>query len=398
MFQRVMLLVFGSVLLLAGCIPFLQEEQLIFEEEGIGEEHVVELSPEVFTPENYYRSVLYDGSYTHGVARGFSNAVVYNRLDLDRLELGLMSLANERFDPDVYYFREGQFIGRDELNSWLMRLDETLAANGRPRNPRGLNPPLGPGETLREKEESQPRYLSHILEHNYLRENNNGQLELGGVVIGLSMNTVYHYRVEDDQGRFHFYEVDIDPLKMEQEAKRIADEVVNRLRDPNREGGSLGNVPIIVAIFVEEKRESIIPGSFISLALAEPQKSIERWQRINERYYFFPSAIATSEQRNDAERFQKLKDEINNFFDNHVGVVGKGYYKDEQLRELTIDIPIRFKGKAEIIALTQFVADRVTQRFPNHVKIQVYISSISGQESIIVRNPDDEEPFLHIYR
>ncbi|WP_209124799.1 CamS family sex pheromone protein [Alkalihalobacillus sp. BA299] len=390
MIKRMIPLVLCSVIFLSGCFPFLQPEEQLIEEEEHGEEQTVELSPEVYTPENYYRSVLYNGSYTHGEARGFSNAVVHNRLDLEQLELGLMELANERFDPEKYFFREGQYISRTELNNWLMRYDEK-------DNPQGINPELGPGDTLRDQEESQPRYLSHILEHNYLVENANGQLELGGIVIGLSMNTVYNYRIYDEEGRIYRYEVEIDPQKMVAEGKRMAEEIVSRLRSPNRESGALENVPIIVAMFQEEKREAIVPGNFIIKAVAEPQRQIDKWQSINEKYYFYPSTLANNEQRNDAERFLKFKDEINEFFDNYVGVVGKGFYKDEQLRELTIEIPIRFQGKAEIIALTQFSADRIAQRFPSNLKIQLYITSVAGEEAIVVRNPN-EEPFIHIYR
>ncbi|WP_096201805.1 CamS family sex pheromone protein [Bacillus sp. FJAT-45350] len=390
MIKRISAVVLSSVFLLSGCLPFIGSEEELIEVEEHEQEQLVELSPQIYTQENYYRSVLYEGVYTHGEARGFSNAVVYNRFDLEQLEMGLMGLANERFSPEQYFFREGQYIEKDELNSWLIRYHEE-------NNPAGINPPLGDGETLREREESQPRYLSHILEHNYLVENENGNLELGGIVVGLSLNSVYHFRVEDDQGRYHFYSKQLDPQKVEAEGRRMASEVVSRLREVNRENGVLENVPIIVALFMEQEQNSVIPGTFFAKGVAEPAREIGNWQRINERYYLFPSRDATAEQRNDAERFMKLKEEIEGFFDNFIGVVGKGYYKNEQLHELTIEVPIRYYGKAEVIALTQYVADRITQRFPNSLKVQVYITSVAGNESIIIRNPN-EEPIIHIYR
>ncbi|WP_078551379.1 CamS family sex pheromone protein [Bacillus alkalicellulosilyticus] len=389
MTKRLGLFLFATVFVLASCNPIVQPEEEISEEEVMEENQEVKVSPEVYTPENYYRSVLYDGKYTHGHARGFSDAVVHNRLDLEQLEIGLTRIAQEHFDPDSYYFREGQYIRRDELNSWLIRTDDN--------NPNGLNPPLGEGQTMKEREEDQPRYLSHILEHNYLVEGSNGQLELAGVVIGLSMNSVYHFRVIDEDGGYWFYETEIDEQKMEKEAQRMADEVVTRLRAQNRAEGVLNDIPIVVALFREEQRESVIPGSFFSKGIAEPGKSVGDWQAINESYYLFPSSSATNDQRNDAERFARLNEEVNGFFDNFIGVVGKGYYKNQKLSELTIEIPIRFYGKTEVVALTQYVADKVQQIFPEDLKIQVYITSISGQESLIVRDPN-EAPFIHIYR
>ena len=388
---KVLSAVLISILILSGCLPFLEGKEELIELEELDEEQLVELTPQIYTTENYYRSVLYEGSYTHGKARGFSNAVVYNRHDLEQLELGLMSIANERFSPNNYFFREGQYIGREELNNWLMRYDEK-------DNPTGLNPALGDGDTVREREESRPRYLSHILEHNYLVENANGNLELGGVVVALSLNSTYYYRERFADGRYGpTFEVRLDPAVLEQEGRRLADEIVTRLRAENREKGALTDVPIVVALFQEQPRESVIPGTFFAKAVAEPGRAVGNWQRINERYYLFPSREATNEQRNDAERFMKLKEEIDVFFDNYVGVVGRGLYKNEQLQELTIEVPVRYYGKAEIVALTQFIANRITQRFPSSLKIQVYVTTVSGNESIILRNPN-EEPIIHIYR
>ena len=69
---------------------------------------------------------------------------------------------------------------------------------------------------------------------------------------------------------------------------------------------------------------------------------------------------------------------------------------NNSLQELTIEVPIRYQGKTEIVALTQFIADKI-KKFPSKVKIQVYVTSVAGQESLIVKNPE-EEPFIHIYR
>ncbi|MBU8906403.1 CamS family sex pheromone protein [Desertibacillus haloalkaliphilus] len=390
MVKRMSVIVLASMIFLSGCLPILEREEEMIEVEEENEQ-VVELSPEVDTPENYYRSVLYDGSYPHGEGRGFGNAVVDNRLDLEQLEVGLTSIASGHFDPDTYFFREGHFINRTEINSWLMRYHEE-------DNPEGLNPALGEGETLPDQEESRPRYISHILEHNYLVENENGNLELGGIVIGLSLNQMYYFRERYEDGTYsHTYEVPIDEETMIREGQNIADQVVERLRDPNREDGMLSNVPIVIALFQEQTRDSVVPGRFVASAVADPGKSIERWQRINERYYLFPSNEASNEQRVDTDRFLKLREDINGFFDNYVGVVGRGYYQNDQLQELTIDVPIQFYGKTEVIAFSQFIADRITQTFPNDLKLQVYVTSVSQQESVIVRNPN-EEPFIHIYR
>lgn len=381
-----------ALLLLAGCLPITppEEEEAEVEEAVDDGEPSVEVVPQVITPDNYYQSVLYDGTYLHGESRGFGNSVVHNRLDLDELEIGLTRIAQQYFEPENYFFREGQFIEREELNSWLRRYDENS-------NPLGLNPPLGEGDTMREREENRPRALSHILEHNYMVEGENGQLNLGGIVIGLSMNSVYNFRVEDEQGRYYFYETELSEAMIEQEGRRIAEEVVNRLRSEDREDGAFNEIPIIVALFQEQPQESVIPGNFIAQAEAEPGGNLERWQGINQRYYLFPSNEANEEARSEADQFQRFKDDIQDFFDTYIGVVARGRYENNQIQELTIEIPIRYQGKAEIVALTQFVASQLQQRFQGGYKVSVSITSVSGNtESIVILNPN-EEPFIHVY-
>ncbi|GAE36272.1 CamS family sex pheromone protein [Halalkalibacter akibai] len=389
MMKRIVMASF-MLLLLSGCFPSLpqEEEQLVEEMNEQEQEQVVEVVPQIITPDNYYQSVLYDGSYLHGESRGFGNSVMYNRLDLDQLEIGLTRIAQQHFDIENYYFREGQFIKRNVLNSWLMRYDEES-------NPDGLNPALGEEGNLREREESQPRYLSHILEHNYLVEDSNGQLGLGGIVIGLSMNSVYNFRIEDEQGRYNFYELPLTEQNIEQEADRIAKEILTRLR--TMEEGAYQDIPILFAVFQEQPRDSVIPGKFIAKAMADPKNDLDRFQRINERYFLFPSNEANQEARNEADQFQRFKDDIQEFFDTYLGVVGKGRYVDNQIQELTIEIPLRFQGKAEIVALSQYVASQLQLRFQGNYKVSVEITSVAGNtESVVVQNPD-EEPFIHVF-
>jgi protein involved in sex pheromone biosynthesis len=83
------------------------------------------------------------------------------------------------------------------------------------------------------------------------------------------------------------------------------------------------------------------------------------------------------------------------FFSTYVGVVGKGFYQNDRLTELTVDIPLRYNGKTEIVALTQFIAS-IIPNYYDDIKVEVNVNSVSGeQESLIVAEPG-EEPFIHV--
>ncbi|SFE88780.1 Protein involved in sex pheromone biosynthesis [Alteribacillus iranensis] len=388
----------ASLLFLSGCIPGLQPDEEgvdIEQEDSDTEETKVEISPEIPSLDSYYRSILQDGQYIHGVTRGFNTDVVYNRLDLERLEVGMQEIASEEFDQENYFFREGQFIAKQELNQWLMRYSEEENDNG--GNPLGLNPALGDGESFEQRESSQPRVLSNILEHNYIFENSDGNLQVGGLVIGLSMNSVYYFRERHEDGTYGpWLEEEISEEVSLEEGKRIAGEVLERLRSAEREDGQLTNVPVMFAIFRENQREAVVPGEFIATAVAEPNEEIGSWQNISETHYLFPSQEATESQREDAEVFNQFKEDINQFFENYVGVVGEGHYRNGELRSLHIEIPITFYSKTEVIAFTQHVTDRVKQRFPEELDVEIQISSPSGQEALVLKEPGSE-PFTHIY-
>ena len=86
------------------------------------------------------------------------------------------------------------------------------------------------------------------------------------------------------------------------------------------------------------------------------------------------------------------------YFPNFNGVVGRGYYVEDQLQELKIEIPIQFYGKTEAVGFTQYVAGLVLEYFPNYISVEISVTSTSGTEALIVRNAGDAEPFVHIYQ
>ncbi|KHF28198.1 CamS sex pheromone cAM373 precursor [Anoxybacillus sp. BCO1] len=93
-----------------------------------------------------------------------------------------------------------------------------------------------------------------------------------------------------------------------------------------------------------------------------------------------------------------MKSDIEEFFPNYTGVIGRAFYRDDQLQQLTIDIVMQFYGKAEVIGFTQYVTGLLMEKMPDYIPISVYVSSVRGPESIIVKSPDKNEPFVHIYQ
>lgn len=374
-----------------------EEDVIVIEETEEEEEQEYIITPTIDTAENYYRNVLKDGVYHRSEARGIVNDAMNNRLDINQFELGLIEIATGIFDQETYYFQEGQFLDGELINSWLSRYkepEENEDGDMVGGNLEGLNPALAEVDNKEEQMRENPLVLSHVMEHNYYSGNEEDGVNLGGVVIGLSLRDVYYFRTEDEDGGLYFHEEDLDAEETVQAGKEIAQEILVRLRE--MEG--LEEVPITFALYQEEKRGSVEPGTFVTMTeVGEGEADIQDWNAVSEDFIVFPSSEASETQPELSSAFSQFREDVEEFFDRSVGVVGRGRYKDERLEELTIELNLQSHGKAEIVALTQFISGRLESTFATQSPIYVYLKSVNGTESIIILYPD-QEPYVHIYK
>ncbi|MDX8362860.1 CamS family sex pheromone protein [Cytobacillus sp. IB215316] len=395
--RKIIALTLSTLLLLSACAPkFEKQQEIVNESEDTTEQAII---PKYQISDQFYRTVLTeDNQIKPSESRGLVVSGLNTRYDIDEVERGLMRIAQDTFSPDEYFFQEGQYLDRQTVQSWLNRkltpeqLQEKLNEDQNYVD-LGLNPSIDKtaDATLTDLNQESPIYLAHILEHNYLVEKDEQTVELGGIVIGLALNSVHYFKQEQGYDR----EVSIDRSVLEKEGKKIAEEVVKRVKLID----GLGNIPIVVALFEQQSKSSIVPGNFFTQGnVKADSSSIDKWSDINEQYYLFPSDEAENEHREDVVTFNRLKDSIAQFFPNYTGIIGKGFYKDDTLQQMTVEIPMQFYGKSEVIGFTQYVTNEALEIFPNYISLQMYISSVRGQESIVIREAGEEEPFVHIFQ
>lgn len=373
--MRRLLIIFLSMLLLSGCVPrFDPEDEVIQEENNQTEEKAI--IPRFQISESYYRTI---SPYKPSEARGLIIREMNTRLDSDEMEEGLLRIAQQTFPTDRFFYQDGQYLDKSTVEKWLKRYDET-------KNPEGLNPPASPSDDEGEGEET-PIYLAHILEQNYLVKTDDDKVRLGGVAIGLAMNSVYYPNSGNEQ------EVKISDSEIEQQGKQMAQEIVSRMRLMQ----GLETVPITIGLFKQQSRTSVIPGNYFAWGTVEEGKSQIEWEEMNERYVLFPSSDAQKYNREDYDRFVNFQENVQSYFPNYNGIVGTGFYMSDELRELKIDVNMEFYGKSEVIGLAQYIGGLLMETFSPDIIVEVRIQSISGPEALILKKPNMEEPFVHIY-
>jgi protein involved in sex pheromone biosynthesis len=379
--RKLSLLALSLVFLLSACAPSFQKQTDVIQtkEKTTGKAII----PKYNISDKYYRTIL---PFQPGEARGMTVANINTRYDINEFETGLMRIAQNNFSTDKYLFREGQEIKRNTVKLWLNRKfsAEQLTANGLKDSENiGLNP--------QDDGSNPPIYLAHILEHDYLTKDDKGNVTLSGVTIGLALNSIYYYQKEQYGTT---YEKDIPFAEIQSQGQKIAEEVLKRVRGIK----SLSNVPITIALFEQQSRSSVVPGNFFSYTTVDKgSSSIGSWEKVDEKYFLFPSTAAQNAHRDDVTAFLNFKQDVEEYFPNFNGVIGKAFYIGDQLQDLTITIPIQFYGKTEAIGFTQYVTGLVMEHFPKYISVSVSVTSVDGPEALIVRKANENVPFVHIY-
>lgn len=362
---------FGAVLLctllsLTSCQSQVSEEdEVVQDEEETSEKQEKSIVPDDPLSEDKYKMIL---PYKTSAARGVITEQVENRLDIDEMEEGLRRQSKTVFDPEEYYFQEGQYLEEDIVKELIDDLN-----------------PEKPDEDMSEKEEKKhkkkhPRYLSHIQEQNYLTKNDDDNAKLEGISIGLAMKSSY--------------ERDISKDEMMKQGKKIAEEVLDEIRDNDE----ADDVPVMIAIYREEDEGSPVPGNFVAKTkIDKGESSIGDWSNVKEDNALFPDDEAPDKYHDDNKLVEEFDKEIQEFFPNYVGVIGRGFYIDEDLQKLTMEIPIDFYGKGEVIGFTQYANGLIKEIFPDYYDIELEVTESNETESVIYREAGESDPIVHIF-
>ncbi|PHF15754.1 CamS family sex pheromone protein [Bacillus toyonensis] len=395
--KKIALAVLSLGLLVSGCSAGADKDEKVAEKSGKAKEQAV--VPKYAISDEYYKTTV---PFDAGSARGLVVQGLNNRLDIDEFETGLMRIAKESFNTKDYFFKGGStlddqtvkmLVKRKRTDAEQKELESKLKKDAVKFPNIGLNPALGEGsESLEVKNKKNPIYISNILEHNYYVKKGDKDVELGGIVVGLAMNSVQYFNEEHGYPR----EAKIEDEKMLAEGKKMAQEI---LKVMHQKKSDIKNVPITFAIYRQSPKSALVPGNFVSYANVEKgSETVEDWKQINEKYYLFPSEQAkTDNKREDLARVSNFKAKLSDYFQgDYSAVIGTGMYRDEELKEMKLDIPVQFNGKAEIIGFTQYVAGLVMEYFPNYMRVQVTIKSVERPEAIIIREAKQDEPLVKI--
>lgn len=393
------LLIF-MVFVLAACGPDVQEvsDGTTEEDENITRVPTAEREETVTNSndeQDYYQTVI---PYEISPSRGLTSSNMVSSYNIEAFEKGLFDISKNVFPTDDYVFREGQIFTEDMVRGFLGReytreeieemSDDELTENNAFSN-LGLNPST---EGLTDPEriaEEAPLYLSHILEQNYLTEDEEGNTTLDGITIGLAMNSTHYYQREE-YGTTYSKSLDAD--EVERQGQLMANEILERLRANEQ----YSDQTITFAIFVQSTNTSITPGNFISYAVAEGgENELSSFTEVDEEYVMFPSSEGREVNEQVNSDYQLFNRNLSSYFDNFTTSIGYGRFIDGSLESLTIEIPVQYTSQGEIIGLTQYVEGLMGEHFSGS-RVEVSIEDKNETYSLITKDENDQVS-THVY-
>ncbi|HEX5351402.1 MAG TPA: CamS family sex pheromone protein [Trichococcus sp.] len=369
----ILMTVSGAAMFLLASCGQLSETQTTENTTNTGPEKVTVQTTQNQLSTDYYPALIVDGKYQFSQNRGVSLSL-NSTANIKDFEADLLDVSKNVFPTDQYFFQEGQVIDYDTTRLWLGRYSDS--------NPDGLNPTDNGSTDAATRE---PIYLEQILEQDYMIQNENG-FELAGMAIGLAMNSVDYYKVNDVP-----MEQAISRDKLEEQAKAYANTIITRLRQTE----GLESIPIVIGIYEQSAQDSPVGGVYLFEGVSTEGNAIGEWITRNESKVVFPLQSGT--QTEESSNFDNFKNEVQNFFPNLNGIVGEGKYIDGQLMSLEIDITTQFYGETEIIAFTQHVTDAAGRFLPQNIPVEITVESINGIESFLTRENDSQGFSYHIF-
>src|SRR5690554_4713994 len=243
--KKTIVILFLLSLIISGCAPnFSSEEEVIqepTEDEGEEQRFII---PQSLTDEEY-RTML---PYEVNAARGVITNQLSNRYDIEELETGLIRHATQVFDPEDFFFQEGQYLNRNTLLTWIDDLNPVKASQALDDD--------ATVEEHREFHQENPRILSHILEQNFLTLTDDNIVEIGGVAIALALKSELSYTTEIGGPTYY---LDIELAEMLEFGEETAARVLDRLRNIEE----LNDVPILIMLYEQSANKSVLLRYFI---------------------------------------------------------------------------------------------------------------------------------------
>ncbi|MFG5208183.1 CamS family sex pheromone protein [Bacillus licheniformis] len=321
------------------------------------------------------------------VAGGLITENIYNKKDISEIEMRSMELSKDYFSPEDLYYQYGQYLNTKEINGFLERKSE--------KYPNGLNPSFPEGKDRLTAEKESPKILSHILEQNYVDKDGN----LKGITISLALNSVYYPRFTDKEGKTYSDEVEISTSDILKEGKEAASRLLAYLRDKKLVPS---DVPILITLYQQEKRNASKPGKFLAKSFIESgERDVGNWDKLDMIHRTLSVNDYEDIETKDNltyKRFESLVTGLEtNFKETNFTLVGDAFYEDGEINQIEFNLTVTGASESKITAMVQYLGNLLSEGFYSNLNVRFNIKNDHKQKAIVTWDSSKHEVESEIY-
>lgn len=352
-----MTLLFCSMVFISGCTSSQDDNK-----DGV-------ISTKAISDEGYRMAIPFHSSDMTQVH------VQFNRgsYDIEAAGKGLQRYAREHFSTSSYYLQDGQLLNKE--NTVTGTNSEALLQRKSGDNPFGLNPekdtqlPISASQSITVGSSTIP--IVDIFEYDFITD-----LKEDADIEGIAFAIILSSTVNDEQG--NTYTINDEQLRI------IGEEAGRNLLTYIKDMPEVSNnTPIMIALYKNGTGDANLPGTFFAVGYGK--NSIDSFTNVNEQWVIIPSDAANDLDAQIATQFTNVKNALFKFLPNDIGMIGKGFFIDNQLYELQLTITTQGKTYVQNEAVVQYVNE--------------LLSNFSGDNyTITVKVKANTETFAMIHR
>lgn len=308
--------------------------------------------------DDYYNIYI---PYKKGVSNNYLLTTNVVDFDINTIEKNLIQISSTEFDSKKYFYQEGQYLKEKDL---IKLLDKEHL------NKTDINKIDGKKVT--------PTFIAGIFEKNFLDKNG----DLAGISLGIVLNPYQSY---DSNNNY----VEYDKDKLIDFASEASVKLIKYLRDEKE----LINVPILVALYVEQSPDKNVSGDYLYYGVSKDYEL--ELNNIDQKKYYMNNSNVKKNDKTNYDNFQKVKENIHNY-DSSIYVSGLGYYSGDKLMKLDITITKSYYTYGELMYISQLISENILKYFSS-VKVIVDIKAINDLQAYVAKEENETATDIFIY-
>ena len=307
-------------------------------------------------------------------AREFHEQRQSSSEDFGNMGEQLIALSKEYFNPSEYVLGEGSVITYDDLMKLRRRESET--------NEMGLNPstdtiiPSGSDDVTI----IDPVLISDVVEQNFYKEKD-GEYVLSGISIALYMTPKQDAQTKNGK----IIEKTLSDDIMFDYGSTMARKLERFLRTKDK----AKKLPILITLYVKGVNDSYVPGYMLGKGYFLDRSP--NFERLNQKWYLFPSNEAKKMDITTYDEFSNFKTALSNFIVDDVGIVGFGFFKDNELKNLNITVKYTPKTYVEYMTIVNYSAKLLESMTNEGYDIRVEFKNLSETVAIVLKNSGNRD-------